>query len=101
MFFSRVYPILALYGATRKTIMLQSANVSYYNEETKKTSVRPILLVDKMVIITVCGFGSIFLWPYFIYNDLLNLELKIKKRSLQDYGLYKNPSNNILDLIFS
>ena len=72
-----IVPIV--YGSTRKIMQLKSATIKKYNKNLDIDEYIPILIVDKIIIISLSAFFSLLIWPFYIYQDLRKLELILKK----------------------
>jgi hypothetical protein len=72
--------VAIIYGSTRKTFHVWDAQVSnFYNYEAKDQIYRPLLWTEKTALIGIAGISSIYLWPFYLYNDVFTLESHFRK----------------------
>ena len=83
---------VTLYGAIRKMLIVKDAEYSTWNRKTKATVEIPMLITDKIVLVAASALGSIYVWPYYLYNDINTLQLYLKTRdmSTEDATIYIN-----------
>ena len=84
-----------VYGVARKIPMLYDAKIDSYNW---KPRTRPMLLSQKIMVLTSSASISPIIAPIWFYSDLGDLELKIRKENRLDYGYYE-PSD-IISYVF-
>lgn len=79
------------YGAVRKVVRLKDAQVESWDwdSNSNRKSV-PMLLSQKVLLTTVGSFCAIYLWPYYVYNDMLRLEINYTKSDASVYGFKQN-----------
>ena len=59
----------------------------------QKTKVEvPMLITDKICLVTTSAVGSVLFWPYYLYNDINSFQLYLKTRhmSTEDATVYIN-----------
>jgi len=94
-----LYTILTTgYGVGRKMIMLSGAKEEYFCKEEKCTKQHDIMMVDKIAISVFGGMTSFWLWPWYMYKDLRQLEIYAKGGSLEEYGI--RPNKDRLDYMW-
>lgn len=73
------------YGFARKAIQMWNATRFDSNDYQKKEPI-PILNTHKLVISTLSGSAALYIWPYYLYNDLSRLEIYLKNQNPESYG---------------
>lgn len=72
------------YGIIRKAIQLQDAKIQRKREKDSRI---PLLMSDKVMLISFSGILAIYVWPMFLYNDLKKAEIAWKGLSPSDYDM--------------
>ena len=88
--------IAASYGALRKAAQLHDVHV--LDKDLEKPSIRPMLVTTKLGLCALAGIISVYMWPYYIYNDVADLEKRYR-----GYKRYKKDANVIhceADMLF-
>jgi hypothetical protein len=78
-------PSISMYCITRKMVQLHNAKVDKYNYIEKDFKKMPILESTKVYIIGASVLAGYVVWPYFLLNDLNNIEINVRKFSAYDY----------------
>ena len=84
-----------MYGVARKIPLLYDAKIDTYF----KPRMRPMLFSEKLMILTSSASIAPIIAPIWLYSDLGDLEIKIKKQDRSDYGYYE-PSDVISYIFF-
>jgi hypothetical protein len=74
--------VASTYGFTRKYFQMRNTTQLDHKYEHKI----PILFTQKILISTVCGMASMYLWPYYLYNDLNKIEISLSNKKPEEYG---------------
>lgn len=85
------------YGFGRKLPILYDATTETYDDNGKKYRI-PMLLTTKAIITGISTISSIYLWPFFLHNDLSRLEMYTRGYKPDEYG-YRKPRDTV-DYIF-
>lgn len=73
----------ATYGAVRKAVYLRDAKVNSRDYSCKEPV--PMLFTHKLAIVGVGSISAIYVWPYYLYNDMCNMEILLTKKNNNDY----------------
>lgn len=91
------------YGLVRKVDELTNAclHVRDYDDKTRQSFDRPVpmLYTDRAFVLAVSTFTAPYLWPIYLFNDLSDLELRIRKANPADYGK-KDIKRYVFDYLF-
>ena len=71
------------YGVLHKLRLMHNADVYYYNTIKEEDVKRKLLLTEKLGILCVSPFLSVWSWPIYLFKDMYELETNIR-------GLDKN-----------
>ena len=99
------YPFYAFsYGLIRKTSHLKNAKITevHYDKKLKEYKKKqiPVLLIDKIGILTYSSFITFFILPLYIYSDLKKLEIKCNNLNYELYNLFDDEEQTYLQLLF-
>ena len=77
--YTRYFALAGTYGAISKMFRLNDASVvksQSYDAEKKEWIYErePVLNVDKVIITSIAVITSCWIWPYYLYNDLVDIE---------------------------
>ena len=78
------------YGALRKLIQVYDCQIQYdYTKYSKdgKDNKEPMLGSTKLLLTGVCGFASVYWWPYYMFLDMDKLEMFVRSKKPKDYGI--------------
>lgn len=84
------------YGALRKMVYLKDAKVQTC--DYSKNELVPMLTATKLFVTAVGSFSAITFWPYYVYNDLCNLEICLTGKNDSDYA-WNRPNRHWLDYV--
>jgi hypothetical protein len=92
------YALLTMaYGFGRKMPILYDATTETYNQDGKRVRV-PMLLTTKVLVTGASTLASIYIWPFYLHNDLSRIEMYTKGYNPEDYN-YRQP-RYCVDYIF-
>jgi hypothetical protein len=88
------------YGFFRKTFEMLDASTQHVDKDTGERRMKPVLAVDKVLIVFACTLLSCFLWPVYVYNDLRRIEYLLDPEL--DSTMYEKKSkSHVIEFIFS
>lgn len=88
----------ASYGFLRKFIEMKTATVRHYDPNTHEKIRVSVLTSDKLWISGVCGIVSIYGWPFYLYNDVKKIEIKMKNLDPNWYN--QNQKDYLIEYLF-
>lgn len=89
-----------LYGVARKLPMLCDGEISKYNYNKGVYEPRPMLVTEKLSAICLCTILSYGFVPFWAYNDINMMEIRLKNLDPNDFG-YNKKSNNFIDYLMN
>jgi hypothetical protein len=93
-----------LYSFGRKVAELRDARYTSYKYDPRRVdSTYPMLLADKVIIAAVCTVAAPYIAPYYLYRDLVKLELMQRgdESLVSHYRSSETPKASALDYIYS
>lgn len=79
------------YGMVRKTAQLHNADLctdEYDATAGKRVEKRvPVLMADKVWLTAISSLSSIYLWPFYVWFDMKQLEIYSRGLSPSDYDV--------------
>lgn len=90
--------VTTTYGLVRQTYNMKSATTEFYDKDTNKYTKIPVLLTSKIMISTLGGCMSFYIWPYYLHNDLNRIEIYIRNEKPSKYGY--DDKKHIFDYLF-
>lgn len=86
------------YGFGRKLPILYDATTETYDKDGKKVRV-PMLLTTKVIVAGISTLSSLYVWPFYLHNDLSRLEVYARGYNPEEFG-YRTP-RDCADYVFA
>lgn len=80
-----------LYGALRKFGYIYGIDYTTNNSKTKNK----LLFTDYFIICNFAGFTSLFMFPFYLINDIKYAEIKMRNLNPKNYEILEIANNDI------